>query len=55
MFLVDERHTAMIELPLGAFFLDAIDLQNELVRQQYGLPLPANIAGANGASGRHDF
>ena len=44
-FLVDERPTGTFDLPLSAFFLDALDLQNDTVRQQYGLPSLANIAG----------
>ncbi|KAH9925773.1 uncharacterized protein B0H18DRAFT_1085196 [Fomitopsis serialis] len=42
---MDERTAAAFDLPLGAFFLNAIDLQNTTVQRQYGLPSTANIAG----------
>ncbi|KAJ7215273.1 hypothetical protein C8J57DRAFT_1096269 [Mycena rebaudengoi] len=45
-FIIDGTASGCIELPLSAFFLSVVDLQDPACQARYGLPSPHKIAGA---------
>ncbi|KAJ7239146.1 hypothetical protein C8J57DRAFT_1086540 [Mycena rebaudengoi] len=44
-FIIDGTASGCIELPLSAFFLSVVDLQDPACQARYGLPSPHKIAG----------
>ncbi|KAJ7251881.1 hypothetical protein C8J57DRAFT_1077808 [Mycena rebaudengoi] len=44
-FIIDGRASGCIELPLSAFFLSVVDLQDPACQARYGLPSPHKIVG----------